>query len=188
MKHSINSLLFESNERFFVNFEDHPKLNCLSVFHSAEQLMEKFEKIEAEFISKKHLFREIASALLKEIIIELLRISISGRRADRKINRVLLYIHEHFNEDITNERLANIFGYHPYHLNRLMKASLGTTLHQYLVFYRIEMAKRFLTDTEQSVSEISRISGYNSFSNFSRDFKKRTGFTPLTYREISKKR
>ena len=69
-----------------------------------------------------------------------------------------------------------------------MKASLGTTLHSYLIFYRIEKAKRFLTDTESTVFEISKMCGYNNFSNFSYDFKKRTGYTPLRNRERGKKR
>ncbi len=169
-------------------FEDYPVLNGVAVFSYAEALKEKFEKIEAEFVSQKRLFREAASLELGEILIELLRMNISGTETDRKINMVLLYIRNHFAEDISNTRLSEVFGYHPYHLNRLMKAALGTTLHRYLIFYRIEKAKRFLTDTQSTVFEISKMCGYNNFSNFSYDFKKRTGYTPLQYRERGKMR
>ncbi len=171
-----------------VFFEEHPILNEATVFKSQQALREKFERIESEFISKKHLYREIASAELKGIISELLRSSISGHSIDEKINRVLAFVQEHYSEDIQNGAIAEKFGYHPYHLNRLMKTALGTTLHQYLIFYRIEMAKRFLTDTDLPVSEISRTCGYNNFSNFSFDFKKRVGCTPLAYREMGKRR
>lgn len=169
-------------------FEDYHELNVAVVFSYAEALKEKFEKIEAEFVSQKRFFREAASLELGEILIELLRMNISGAQTDGKINKVLLYIRDHFAEDISNTKLSEVFGYHPYHLNRLMKAALGTTLHRYLIFYRIEKAKRFLTDTESTVLEISKMCGYNNFSNFSYDFKKRTGYTPLRYRERGKMR
>ena len=169
-------------------FEDYPVLNEAAVFYYAEALKEKFEKIEEEFVSQKRFFREAASFALGEILTELLRINISGAETEKKINKVILYIHDHFDEDISNTKLSAIFGYHPYHLNRLMKASLGTTLHRYLIFYRMEKAKRFLTDTQSTVFEISKMCGYNNFSNFSHDFKRRTGYTPLQYRERGKKR
>lgn len=171
-----------------VVFEEHPILNEATVFKSQQALREKFEKIELEFISKKHLYREIASAELKGIISELLRSSISGHSIDEKINRVLAFVQEHYSEDIQNGVIAEKFGYHPYHLNRLMRAALGTTLHKYLIFYRIEMAKRLLTSTDLTVAEISRRCGYNNFSNFSTDFKKKTSYTPLAYRERSASR
>lgn len=169
-------------------FEDYLMLNGVEVFSYAESVKEKFKKIEEEFVSQKRFFRETASFTLGEILIELLHMNISGAETDKKINKVLLYIQDHFAEDISNTKLSEVFGYHPYHLNRLMKASLGTTLHRYLIFYRIEKAKRFLTDTPSTVFEVSRMCGYNNFSNFSHDFKKRTGYTPIGYRERGKKR
>ena len=169
-------------------FEDYPSLNECTVFHRAEFLEEKFKKIEAEFISKKQLYREISSSELKGILAELLRIHTSGIAHDSKIDRILSYIAEHYSEDISNRHLSDTFGYHPYHLNRLMKAALGTTLHQYLIFYRIEMAKRFLADGAYTVFEISKMCGYNNFSNFSSDFKRKTGYSPLAYKERSLRR
>ena len=171
-----------------VFFDDFAPFNKCSVFTSAGTLIEKFEKIEYEFISKKQFYLEISSAELKGILSELMRMHVSGTAIDSKIDRVLSYIREHYSEDISNVHLSEIFGYHPYHLNRLMKAALGTTLHQYLIFYRIEMAKRFLASTDHTVFEISKMCGYNNFSNFSVDFKKKTGYTPRSYKEMSYRR
>ncbi|MBQ9070836.1 MAG: helix-turn-helix domain-containing protein [Clostridia bacterium] len=169
-----------------VFFDDYDVLNESAVFESCDFLKEKFEKMESELTAKRNLYKEIASAELKSIITELLRINNSSSATDRKIASIMNYIREHYNEEISNTSISEKFGYHPYHINRLMKASVGTTLHQYLIFYRIEMAKRFLCDTEHTVFEISKTCGYNNFSNFSADFKKKTGYTPLNYRERSK--
>ena len=167
-------------------FEDYDILNNSASFTSCEFLKENFEKIETEFTAKRSLYKEIASSELKRIITELIRISNSSPNVDRKTNDILKFIREHYSEELSNTVISEKFGYHPYHLNRLMKASVGMTLHQFLIFYRIEMAKRFLSDSEHTVFEISKMCGYNNFSNFSADFKRKTGYTPLCYRERSK--
>jgi AraC-like DNA-binding protein len=171
-----------------VRFEDNDVFDSITVFESSELLLGAFERIEAEFISKKQLYRESVSAMLKWVLTELLRAKLLGSSAISKVDKILGYVKEHFSENITNKRLSEVFGYHPYHLNRLMKAALGTTLHQYLIFYRIEMAKRFLTDSNYTVFEICHACGYNNFSNFSSDFKKRVGCSPRTYRELGNRR
>lgn len=169
-------------------FQDHTFLNNITVFSGTEHLLSAFERIENEFLSKKQLFHESASADLKKIIIELLRIQLIGASSFSKVNGILDYIKEHFYENLTNGLISEVFGYHPYHLNRILKSSIGTTLHQYLINYRMEMAKKYLSKDEMSVLEVSRLCGYNNFSNFSCDFKKRCGYSPLKYREISKNR
>ena len=185
----VESNYFESEKIIDKTFfEDYVAFNKISVFNSAEFLRSGFEKIESEFISKKQLYQESTSSELKRILIELLRMNILGPSSLSNINGILDYIKEHFSENITNKHLSNVFGYHPYHLNRIMKSAIGTTLHQYLIYYRMEMAKKFLGEAELSVLEISRLCGYNNFSNFSYDFKKKNGCTPLGYREKSRKR
>jgi AraC-like DNA-binding protein len=155
-------------------------VGCVAVFDSA---FERFGE-EKAFMSAKALESRLGCAAL----IELLRMNILGPSSLSKINGIIDYIKEHFSENITNKHLSNVFGYHPYHLNRIMKSAIGTTLHQYLIYYRMEMAKKFLGEAELSVLEISRLCGYNNFSNFSYDFKKKNGCTPLGYREKSRKR
>lgn len=64
-----------------------------------------------------------------------------------------------------------------------MKSATGTTLHQYLIDYRIRMARRILHETDMRIAAVSELCGYKSISNFSTDFKKKTGISPLKYRE-----
>ena len=170
------SLIFEK-----ATFSDVPLLNAPTVVENTRHLKNKLDELIREYNYKKRFYIENSSALLKSIIIETVRCALSGAYIDRKANEIIRYIHSHFGENITNDRLGEIIGYHPYHLNRLMKNATGTTLHQYLIDYRMEMAKRFLSETDQSVSHVSELCGYSSLSNFSSDFKKKTGLTATEY-------
>ena len=65
----------------------------------------------------------------------------------------------------------------------LRKYREGMTLEQCIATKRYSIA-----DAVNIMLEISRLCGYNNFSNFSYDFKKKNGCTPLGYREKSRKR
>ena len=48
------------------------------------------------------------------------------------IEKVLYYVEEHLEEEITYERLAEVFGYSPFHFHRLFSAAVGQTVTDYL--------------------------------------------------------
>lgn len=55
----------------------------------------------------------------------------------------------------------------------------------YLAQYRIDMAKRWLLETNMKISEIADRLKYKNSENFIRFFKKITGVTPGKYRKIN---
>lgn len=58
-----------------------------------------------------------------------------------------------------------------------------TSIKDYIIGKRIEKAKHHLTTSQFSVSEIGDKVGFNDYNYFIRTFKKRTGYTPLSYRK-----
>ena len=58
-----------------------------------------------------------------------------------------------------------------------------TSIKDYIIEKRIEKAKHHLTTSQLSVSEIGDKVGFNDYNYFIRTFKKRTGYTPLSYRK-----
>ena len=164
------------------DFEDHRFLNRPMIVENALQLRSQVEDILREFECKKLFYGDIVSAMFKMVIFELMRITIQGVKGSRTVDMALEYIHSHYSENIDNESVAHHVGYHSYHLNRLIKTATGTTLRQYIIKHRISVAKRYLEQTELSVFDISELCGYKNFSNFSVDFKKKTGMSPSVYR------
>ena len=78
--------------------------------------------------------------------------------------------------------IAEKFNYHAYHINRIMRNATGTTVHQYLVNYRISIAKNLLSNTSLSIEDIAVRVGYKSAAYFSLSFKKLVGCSPNCYR------
>ncbi len=75
-------------------------------------------------------------------------------------------------------RIAERYGYSEDYTIKLFKKAYGITPYQYLIKKRLEAAEYLLLSTSTSVEEISRRVGYNDFSTFYRDFRKRFGIAP----------
>ena len=163
-------------------FENYVFLNKPLVIDNMSYLKQSIDAILEEHTYKKQFYREVASGHFRNVLYEILRYALWEGKNSESVNLILDYIHNHYSEEITNTTLSELAVYHPYHLNRLVKKSTGTTLRQYLINYRIEMAKRFLRETDLRISTVSERCGYKSFSNFSEDFKKKTGMSPIKYR------
>ncbi len=96
----------------------------------------------------------------------------------RQIYKICEYIQHHFTEKLTVEMLAeqanmSISAFH--------KAFKQVTLHsplQYLKVTRLHKAKQMLQNENQSVAQAAYAVGYQSSSQFSREFKKQFGFSP----------
>jgi AraC family transcriptional regulator len=99
-----------------------------------------------------------------------------------KLRRILDYINDHLDREVSLADLATIVDLSPYHFARLFKQSMGMAPHQYLIERRIEAAKRLLATTHFSIAEIAYQVGLSSQSHLTNLFRKRVGMTPSAYR------
>ena len=161
---------------------DIPEPFCRPVALCIPSLREELLRCTDEFLHKNAFYRETASAIIKLSLTTLLRESAVAGEA-RAIPEVVDFIHRHYSEpELTNEDIAEHFGYHPYYLSQLMKKATGETLHNYLVHYRIRMAKNFLITTDWDIATVAWKCGFNSDAYFIKQFKTRTGITPKQFR------
>lgn len=68
-------------------------------------------------------------------------------------------------------------------LSTRFKASTGVDLSDFITDKKIDEAKRLLTYTKSSVSDISEYLAFSAQSHFSAKFKQKTGMTPNEYRK-----
>ncbi len=149
----------------------------------APQLYESLKKCTDEFLTAPLYYRETCSARLKRCLLELLRIAEAAPES-AIIKEITDYIHAHYSDSsLTNEKIAEAFHYHPYYISQLMKKATGETLHHYLLYYRIRIAKNELITTDADINTIAWKCGFNSPAYFIKQFKARTGTTPKQYRK-----
>ena len=99
-----------------------------------------------------------------------------------KLRRVTDWMAEHLAEDFSLARLAEQAGMSEFHFNRLFKRVTGVPLSQYQIRLRLDVARRLLRETKESVITIANDVGYSNPSHFAQLFRKATGLSPTTYR------
>ena len=101
----------------------------------------------------------------------------------KRINKVLTFIDENLDTELSLHSISNVASYSPFHLHRLFKAITNETLNSFIIRKRIERAASMLIhNQEYSIAEISDKYGFNSDSSFSRTFKKMYGQSPSAFR------
>jgi AraC-like DNA-binding protein len=99
-----------------------------------------------------------------------------------EIEAVLKYIHQHIDEPMSLERLANYAAYSPYHFTRIFKERVGVPPHYYISSIRLQKAKDLLLKTNLSVRDIGMEVGQQSLGTFTTRFTQRVGVSPAQFR------
>lgn len=93
------------------------------------------------------------------------------------------YIFNHMYEELTLEKLSGLVHMNPSYLSRHFKKETGTSITDYIQAKRIEEAKKLLTLTSCSISDIYSRLNFSDQSYFTKVFKKIVGVTPKQYRD-----
>ena len=103
------------------------------------------------------------------------------------IAKILLYITSNFSSELTLKDTAKHFYVNPSYLSRSFKERTGFTFCNYLNNFRIKEANKLLSETDQKITDIALLCGFNSLNNFCKCYKKIMKMTPLAYRKQVKK-
>lgn len=98
--------------------------------------------------------------------------------------KVLIYIEEHIDQDMTLRDLAKIACYSPFHFHRIFQIVVGETVYQYIKRLRLERSAGMLLYTERPVTEIALDAHFDTPSSFTKAFKKGLGHAPKNYRTL----
>ncbi|HEY4537962.1 MAG TPA: AraC family transcriptional regulator [Erysipelothrix sp.] len=103
------------------------------------------------------------------------------------ILKVKAYIKENYNKPLDLNQLARWAGISPEYLSREFKREVGINISHYIHKTRLQHACYLLVHTNEPITEICFISGFNSISQFNRTFKKHFRCAPSIYRKQQKK-
>jgi AraC family transcriptional regulator len=102
---------------------------------------------------------------------------------ENRLRRVSDYIHDHLDEDLDMDRLAEIACMSSYHWHRIYRAIHGETLAATVKRLRLHRAAGDIVRSDPAVSDIARRSGYPNIQSFNRIFKSVYGMPPARYRK-----
>jgi AraC family transcriptional regulator len=110
----------------------------------------------------------------------------AGGLPPHRLRRVVDYIREHVQKDLSLRELAALVDLNQAHFARAFRRTTGISPYHYVVLQRIERASGLLEDLRFSLAEIAIQCGFSSQSSFTTTFGRIKGITPGAYRnEIS---
>lgn len=95
----------------------------------------------------------------------------------------VVYIDNHPKEMVTMQAMADLCHLSPSYFSRVFCRDVGENFINYTNRKKVELAKRMLRETNQSVSRIAGELGYLDTSHFIKIFKRFEGITPMIYRQ-----
>lgn len=100
-----------------------------------------------------------------------------------RFQRVLDYIQEHLDGDVSVERLARVACFSPFHFQRQFTALAGISVGRLTQLLRLKRASYHLVfGPEQRITDIALDAGFENAESFSRAFKAAFGQTPSDFR------
>ncbi len=96
---------------------------------------------------------------------------------------IISFIQGHYAEKITLNDISKATFYSSAYCENEFKRTTGKSIINYLIDVRINAAKKLLAESSMSCAGIAATVGFDDANYFSRVFKKRTGYSPLRYRD-----
>ena len=95
--------------------------------------------------------------------------------------RLLLYINEHFKEDISTEQIARAMGYSSNYLAERFRSNFHIGISHYINTVRLKNALTLMRENKHTITECALESGFSSLRTFYRVFTQELGCTPKEY-------
>jgi AraC family transcriptional regulator len=100
----------------------------------------------------------------------------------KRIERVVMYLTEHLDDELDLHRLADEANFSPYHFHRVYFSMIGETAMNTLRRLRLHRAAVKLLASETPIARLAREAHYASVQSFNRAFKEAHGVAPAAYR------
>lgn len=99
-----------------------------------------------------------------------------------RMNKVYEYVLKNFQRKITLKEVADIANMTMTSFSRYFKSRVNKSFSDFLKEIRIDHACKLLNENSMSIEHVGYESGFQTLSNFNRQFKEVTGKQPLNYR------
>lgn len=178
----ISNLILETKQKHYTDTDE----KCLAIADTDENLLDTFYRL-AQLIENPQ-DTMLSSMIIKEIYYRLLvgplgnqlrLINTKGTRSNQ-IAEAIVYLKEKFNEKLNIEDIAQHVNMAPSSFYRNFRKVTQVSPLQYQKQLRLYEAQRLMLSGEHNAESASYIVGYESPTQFSREYKKMFGNPPKT--------
>lgn len=174
------------------------RYNCQLIFNRVTEIVQDYYDLFNNYSFSNKYERMMSSTFDLEILkkdFEKLLINITFLLKEKNIypngemiSNIKKYIQKNYRQEITLEKISELFFINPSYCSYLFKEKAGENFTDYINAVRIDKAKDLLINTDYKVYKIAKMLGYSNDKYFFRIFKKVTGHTPEVFRETFGKR
>ena len=146
---------------------------------------EQLKLLETSFSDEEYGKTILVNSILLRLLVEIVRGFRYGNRkmpepllpTSKRMKDMVTYLDQHLTEEIQIEDLSKRFYLSRYHLMRIFKEEMGTTIHAYISNRRLLLAREYILQGK-STTEACFLSGFQSYAAFARAYGKFFGETP----------
>ena len=160
-----------------INCSDRPQIAQLFLLVADAYSKEKIGGSFSGTLRRGYLLA-LFSEILSQMTIKYLPVGDSGA-----LRAIVSFCAQNFAENLSLSILEEKLHLNKYYISHLFSGKLGLRFNDYVNSLRISEACRLLTNSDQSITEISEIVGFNTLRTFNRSFVKQIGISPSEYRK-----
>lgn len=194
-KHSNHEYYLEKNEpmeKEWIVFDGELVENFIKIyvpqneycFHNCNfsHYFEEINRIKKNYGDNYDKLTDNLSVVIHKMFIHI-KNSLSGNNYNlaQKIQR---YLDANIENKIDMEELCKKFNYSKNQIIRVFKKEYNITPYKYLVERKIDIAKLYLSNTQYSVNDISKLLAFSDQNYFSSEFRRLTSMSPSEYRKM----
>ncbi|MFD1956303.1 AraC family transcriptional regulator [Paenibacillus thailandensis] len=180
MKHGKNTMNFEVTLIRFVNnliqLEQHIGTDVLlTPDHSTlyHRLLDTRNPEEIERMLVQEVIQPMVGSMKEK----------TNRQFRSISDKIASIVRAEFDRDLSLESISERLHYSPNYLSSIFKKEYGMTFSDYLMNYRLDIARKWLTETDMTIKDIAERLRYQNPQNFIRSFRKKEHVTPGAYRK-----
>ena len=161
--------------------------NVLDMSDSFDETEGIFKRLKTEFENGAPLADDMLKLLIDLLLITVYRsypkLFATGDDCFETVSDLQRRFETEFSKSYALEQLGAQYNMSVSYLSHSFKKITGCSVMGYLLQCRLTNAKKLLTHSDASISEIMEDCGFSDFSNFSRTFKQNTGYSPTDFRK-----
>ena len=176
----VYALIEESKKTFHMHYSD-PELKKMSLLDKptlgGQQLIKNYLEILLVNLMRNETEKENPEVVFLP----------HEKLGEQVAKQVVTFLKEHIHERLEIADICLALNYNKSYIFEQFKKATGRSVMAYFIRLKTERAKRFLRETEMSVTQIADALAFDTPNYFSKTFKKITGYTPLQYKKIHRR-